>query len=307
MRVNRIAILSPGEMGHTVGRCLMEGGFDVATCLTGRSERTRALTAAAGIRDEPELDELVRASDLILAILVPDQALALAEQVADVMKRTGSAPAYADCNAVSPDSAREIDKVITGAGGRFIDAGIIGGPPSDREKTRFYASGPHEAVLAQLDGHGILVRPLGGEVGRASGIKMCYASVTKGTSALHAAALTAAEVMGLGEELLAEFAESQSQRLKAMGGVNSLSAKAFRWIGEMREIAATYERAGVSPGFHEGAEHIFRLIAESPIGDERPETVDRDRTLEETVAIFAEEARRRTRDAERRSHDTEKG
>ena len=299
MQVQRIAILSPGEMGHSVGRCLLAGGFDVATCLTGRSERTRTLTAAAGIRDEPDLDELVRNTDLILAILVPDKARALAGQVAEVMKRTGSSPAYADCNAISPDSAREIDRVVTAAGGRFIDAGIIGGPPGADEKTRFYASGPHEAILTQLDGHGILVRPLGGEVGRASGIKMCYASVTKGTSALHAAALTAAEVMGLGEELLAEFAESQGQRLKAMSGVNSLSAKAFRWIGEMREIAATYERAGVSPGFHEGAEHIFRLIAESPIGHERPETVDRNRTLEETVAIFAEAARRGTRDTEK--------
>lgn len=294
MQVQRIAILSPGEMGHSVGRCLLAGGFDVTTCLTGRSERTRTLTAAAGIRDEPDLDELVRDADLILAILVPDQARALAGQVAEVMKRTGSSPAYADCNAISPDTAREIDRVITAAGGRFIDAGIIGGPPGGEEKTRFYASGPHEAILTQLDGHGILVRPLGGEVGRASGIKMCYASVTKGTSALHAAALTAAEVMGLGEELLVEFSESQVQRLKAMGGVNSLSAKAFRWIGEMQEIAATYERAGVSPGFHEGAEHIFRLIAESPIGHERPETVDRNRTLEETVAIFAEAARRQS-------------
>lgn len=297
MQVRRIAILSPGEMGHSVGRCLLAGGFDVATCLTGRSDRTRTLTVAAGIRDEPDLDELVRNTDLILAILVPDKARALARQVAEVMKRTGSSPAYADCNAVSPDSAREIDRVVTTAGGRFIDAGIIGGPPGADEKTRFYASGPHEAILSQLDGHGILVRPLGGEVGRASGIKMCYASVTKGTSALHAAALTAAEVMGLGEELLAEFAESQGQRLKAMGGVNSLSAKAFRWIGEMQEIAATYERAGVSPGFHEGAENIFRLIAESPIGHERPETVDRNRTLEETVAIFAEAARRRSRES----------
>ena len=292
MKVNRIAILSPGEMGHSVGRCLLGGGFDVATCLTGRSERTRTLTAAAGIRDVPDLDELVRDTDLILAILVPDQAVSLAREVAGALRRTGAKAAYADCNAISPDSAREIDEIITGAGGRFIDAGIIGGPPGDREKTRFYASGPHEDVLTQLDGHGILVRPLGGEVGRASGIKMCYASVTKGTSALHAAALTAAEVMGLSEELLAEFAESQSQRLKAMDGVNSLSAKAFRWIGEMQEIAATYDRAGVSSGFHEGAEHIFRLIAESPIGHERPETVDRSRTLEETVAIFAEEARR---------------
>ena len=297
MQVQRIAILSPGEMGHSVGRCLLAGGFDVATCLTGRSERTRTLTAVAGIRDEPDLDGLVRETDLILAILVPDQARALAGRLAEVMKRTGSSPAYADCNAISPDSAREIDRIVTAAGGRFIDAGIIGGPPCADEKTRFYASGPHESILTQLDGHGILVRPLGGEVGRASGIKMCYASVTKGTSALHAAALTAAEVMGLSEELLSEFAESQSQRLKAMGGVNSLSAKAFRWIGEMREIAATYEGAGVSPGFHEGAEHIFRLIAESPIGHERPETVDRNRTLEETVAIFAAAARRRPEEA----------
>ncbi len=295
MQVRRIAILSPGEMGHSVGRCLLDGGFDVATCLTGRSERTRTLTAAAGIRDVPDLVKLVRETDLILAILVPDQALALAGQMSEVMKRTGSSPAYADCNAVSPDSAREIDRVVTAAGGRFIDAGIIGGPPGAGEKTRFYASGPHEAILTQLDGHGILVRPLGGEVGRASGIKMCYASVTKGTSALHAAALIAAETMGLSEDLLAEFAESQAQRLKAMGGVNSLSAKAFRWIGEMHEIAATYDQAGVTPHFHEGAAEIFRLIAESPIGHERPETVDRSRTLAETVAIFAEEARRRSR------------
>ena len=295
MQVLRIAILSPGEMGHSVGRCLLDGGFDVATCLTGRSERTRTLTEAAGIRDVPDLDELVRETDLILAILVPDQALALAGQVAEVIKRTGSSPAYADCNAISPDSAREIDRIVTAAGGRFIDAGIIGGPPGAGEKTRFYASGPHEALLTQLDGHGILVRPLGGEVGRASGIKMCYASVTKGTSALHAAALIAAETMDLSEDLLAEFAESQAQRLKAMGGVNSLSAKAFRWIGEMHEIAATYDQAGVTPHFHEGAAEIFRLMAESPIGHERPETVDRNRTLEETVAIFAEEARRRSR------------
>ena len=295
MQVRRIAILSPGEMGHSVGRCLLDGGFDVATCLTGRSERSRTLTEAAGIRDVPDLDALVRETDLILAILVPDQALALADQVAEVMKRTGSSPAYADCNAISPDSAREIDRIVTAAGGRFIDAGIIGGPPGAGEKTRFYASGPHEAILTQLDGHGILVRPLGGEVGRASGIKMCYASVTKGTSALHAAALIAAETMGLSEDLLAEFAESQAQRLKAMGGVNSLSAKAFRWIGEMHEIAATYDQAGVTPHFHEGAAEIFRLMAESPIGHERPETVDRNRTLEETVAIFAEEARRRSR------------
>lgn len=296
MQVKTIAILSPGDMGHSVGQVLLEGGFDVVTCLTGRSERTRQLASEAGIRDIPVMDDLVRETDLILAILVPDQAIPLAEQVAEALNCTGSQPAYADCNAIAPDTSKQIDQIISDAGGRYIDAGIIGGPPGQDGQPRFYASGPHEDLLKQLDGHGILVRPMGGEVGRASGIKMCYASVTKGTAALHAAVLTTAESLGLSRELLAELAESQGQKLQAMEGIKSLSAKAFRWVGEMEEIAATYKSAGVTPHFHEGAAEIFRMIADSPIGDERPETVDSSRSLEETVAIFADYVRKQRND-----------
>ena len=137
MEVRKVAILSPGEMGHSVGRCLLDGGFDVATCLTGRSARTRSLSEAAGIRDVPDLDDLVRGADLVLAILVPDQAAPLAREVAASMERTGAAPAYADCNAVSPATAREIGEIVSGAGGRFIDAGIIGGPPAQRKRPAF--------------------------------------------------------------------------------------------------------------------------------------------------------------------------
>ena len=287
MRVRTVGILSTGDMGHSVGRVLREGGFDVVTCLTGRSERTRQLAGEAEIRDIPEMDDLVREVDLILAILVPDQTIPLARQVAASIKRTGTQPAYADCNAIAPNTSKQIDEIISNAGGRYIDAGIIGGPPSQDEQTRFYASGPHEDILTQLDGYGILVRPMGGEVGRASGIKMCYASVTKGTAALHTAVLTTAESLGLSRELLKELEESQGQRLQAMESIKTLSAKAFRWVGEMEEIAATYESAGVTPHFHQGAAAIFRMIADSPIGDERPETIDRNRSLEETVAIFA--------------------
>ncbi len=287
MRVRTVGILSTGDMGHSVGRVLREGGFDVVTCLTGRSERTRQLAGETEIRDIPEMDNLVREVDLILAILVPDKTIPLARQVAASIKRTGTQPPYADCNAIAPNTSKQIDEIISNAGGRYIDAGIIGGPPSQDEQTRFYASGPHEDILTQLDGYGILVRPMGGEVGRASGIKMCYASVTKGTAALHAAVLTTAESLGLSRELLKELEESQGQRLQAMESIKTLSAKAFRWVGEMEEIAATYESAGVTPHFHQGAAEIFRMIADSPIGDERPETIDRNRSLEETVAIFA--------------------
>lgn len=287
MQVKTVAILSTGDMGHSVGRVLREGGFDVVTCLTGRSARTRKLAAEAQIRDIPDMDNLVRDADLILAILVPDRAVRLAEETASAISRTGAQPAYADCNAIAPDTSKRIGEIITGAGGRYIDAGIIGGPPGPEEKTRFYASGPHEDILAQLDGHGIVVRPMGGEIGRASGIKMCYASVTKGTAALHAAMLVTAARLGLSQEILAELEESQAQKLKAMQSIKTLSAKAFRWVGEMEEIAATYESAGVTPHFHQGAADLFRMVAESPIGHERPETVDRNRSLEETIEILA--------------------
>jgi 3-hydroxyisobutyrate dehydrogenase-like beta-hydroxyacid dehydrogenase len=278
-------------MGHAVGRVLRESGLDVVSCLSGRSARTQTLAAQAGIRDIPSLDLLVREADLILSILVPAEAVTAAERVAQAMASTGTTAVYADCNAIAPPTAQRIDTIITSAGGRFIDAGIIGGPPGPDEVTRFYASGPHEAVLGQLDGRGINVRQMGGEVGRASGIKMCYASLTKGTAALHAAVLTTAGSLGLSQELTAELEESQSAKLGEMQSVKSLSAKAFRWIGEMEEIAATYESAGVTPGFHLGAADVFRMIADSPIGHERPETIDKNRTLDQTVKIFVEGVR----------------
>lgn len=288
MTVRTVAILSPGNMGHAVGRVLRESGLDVVSCLAGRSERTRMLAAQAGIRDIPELGTLVRKTDLILSILVPAEAVTAAEQVAQAMASTGTAAVYADCNAIAPATAQRIDTIITAAGGRFIDAGIIGGPPGPDEAPRFYASGPYETILGQLDGRGITVRQMGGEVGRASGIKMCYASLTKGAAALYAAVLTTAGSLGLSQELIAELEESQSAKLQEMQNVKGLSARAFRWIGEMEEIAATYESAGVTPNFHLGAADVFRMVADSPIGHERPETIDKNRTLDQTVKIFVE-------------------
>ena len=293
MSVRTVAVLSPGNMGHAVGRALGRHGMDVVTCLTGRSERTRGLAKDAGIRDVPSLEVLVEESDLILSILVPAEAVGLAKEVAEALRETGANTAFADCNAVSPDTAREAGRVIEEAGGRFIDAGIIGSPPGEGTPPRFYASGPHEGVLAELDGKGIVVKPMGGDVGRGSAIKMCYAAWTKGASALRTALLTAAELLGISGELRQEFQFSQEAAYRAMeSSVPGLSGKAFRWVGEMEEIAATFEKVGVTPQLHLGAADVFRMVAASPVGDERPETVDRGRGLEATISIFADSVRR---------------
>ena len=217
-------------MGHAVGREFRASGLEVLTCLSGRSPRTRRLAGSAGFRDLPSLETLAEQADLILSILVPEAAVALAEEVARAMKSTGGHPVFADCNAVSPATSRRIGSIICEAGGHYLDASIIGPPPGKGQPPRFYVSGSNAAVLSQLDGRGIAVKWIGSDIGRASAIKMCYAGLTKGTLALHAAVLTSAEALGLSEELRSELAYSQGQALKAMEQVKRVPAKAFRWI-----------------------------------------------------------------------------
>jgi 3-hydroxyisobutyrate dehydrogenase-like beta-hydroxyacid dehydrogenase len=286
-----IAVLSTGDMGHAVGRALGEAGHEVITSLLGRSERTRALAKSAAIADVGDLDEVVRRADLILSILVPSQAEAFAALVAAGIKRCGpshpshKATVFADCNAVSPATTLRMENAITGAGGRYIDASIIGPPPGGADMPRFYVSGPHAGAMQALDGAGIVVRNMGPETGAASAIKMCYAGFTKGTSALSVGVLALAQRLGVAEELDREMSESQAAGLERMRKhIPGLPVKARRWVGEMEEIAATFAAAGLPPGFHEAAAAIYELMGETEFAEETPETLDRSRGLWETIS-----------------------
>ena len=275
-------------MGHAVGREFRASGLEVLTCLAGRSPRTRRLAERAGLIDVPSLEALAEQSELILSILIPEAAVALAEAVARALTNTGCRPVFADCNAISPATTRRIEAIIVEAGGRYLDASIIGPPPGQGQPPRFYVSGSNAVAMCRLDGRGIAVKWIGSEIGRASAIKMCYAGLTKGTLALHAAVLTSAEALGLSDELRSELAYSQGKKLMAMEQVRRVPAKAFRWIAEMEEIARTFGSVGVTPQIHSGAAEVFRMVAESDLGGERTDTLDRDRTLPQTVSKLAE-------------------
>ena len=137
-----IAVMSPGDMGHAVAAVLRQGGLRVISQLDGRSQRTRALADRAGIEEVADDTTLVRAARIVLAILVPAQAIALAERIARAIAASGAGPVYVDCNAIAPQTTRQIAEIIDGAGARFVDAGIIGPPPKPGASTiRFYASG----------------------------------------------------------------------------------------------------------------------------------------------------------------------
>ena len=289
MQTNTIGILMPGDMGHAVGRSLIAAGHDVISALSGRSDHSRQLAALGGLRDVGTIADVVAEADLILSILPPAAALELAETVAEAILGAGTAPTYVDCNAIAPTTAIRVGEVITNAGANFIDAGIIGAAPGRGAGPRFYVSGPDLTAMTALDGQGFQVIGMGDEIGQGSAIKMAYAGLTKGTWTLHTAVLLAAKQMGVAGPLLAELDGSQSQALGAMRArVPFIPADSARWVGEMEEIAQAFGDAGVTPGFHEGAAEIFRVLARTPFAAETRADMDRDRTLEEALAVYAD-------------------
>ncbi|MCY4412925.1 MAG: DUF1932 domain-containing protein [Caldilineaceae bacterium] len=281
-----VGILSPGDMGHTVGERLKSNGLRVVAHLADRSERTRGLAAKAGIEEVDSYDALVEEADIVLCILVPAEAGAAAQKVADALGRTGADLLYADCNAIAPQTTIEIGETITEAGGRFVDASIIGPPPRGEGATRFYASGKHANKLANLNDYGLDVPVISDWIGDASAIKMCYAGLTKGLTALCVELLVAAEALGVREALFAEYNLSQAAMLKRMeGGLPGMPPKSRRWVGEMEEISATMAGVGMTGKFHDGAADIYRFVGDSTLADRTPEDPDAP-TLEEMLELL---------------------
>ena len=289
MSFNSVAILSPGEMGSAVGGSFVEYGFTVITTMDGRSEPTCERANAAGILDGGSLADVVADADIVLSILPPEHALAQAKAVANSMMKTGKTPPYADCNAVAPETAVTIGQIIADAGAKCIDGGIVGSPPGgSRPQPRFYVSGPGAPAMDAFDGKGIDVRQCGHEIGRGSAVKMAYAGITKGTSALHAAMLIAAERLEIADELHEELRTSQQSIYKRMESMTpALPAVSDRYVGEMLEIAKTLAAYDITACFHNGAAETFRLLDNSPFASERRDTVDRNRTLRQTIEVCA--------------------
>ena len=255
--VETVGISSPGEMGHAVAKVLVDGGLPAIACLEGRSERSLARADTAGIEAVPTLAEVARRAGIFLSILPPAHAREMARRVA----ATGETITYVDCNAVSPATAVAIGATAEAAGLTFIDAGIVGPPPLKEGTTRFYASGERVEEFAELSRYGLDVRVVGGEIGQASGLKMCYASQTKGRYAIFIESLVAARRLGCYDLLVEELKMSQAATLAdTEKSVPNIPSKAGRWIAEMEEIAATFAETGMTDRLFHGVADMYRAI-----------------------------------------------
>jgi len=271
-KIETVGILSPGDMGHVVGQVLCTHGLRVIAALQGRSLRTKTLAGQAGIEDVGTLEDLVQQADVLLSILVPAEAVSAAQTVAQALQATGATLLYADCNAIAPQTVRQIETIITAVGGQFVDASIIGPPPRKAGATRFYASGPGVATFEGLNAFGLAVVTLGEESGQASALKMCYAALTKGLTALATELLTAAQSLGVAAALDQEFQLSQAQLYEQLKRqLPSMPPKAHRWVGEMEEIAQTFAQVGLTPNILTGAADMYRLVSQTELAKRTPE------------------------------------
>ena len=249
MAVETIGVLHPGEMGAAVAAVLRGQGRRVVWASPGRSAETRERAEAAGLDDLGTATEVARCG-LIFSICPPHAAVNVARSLGPFDGL------YVDANAISPATAQEVAEVVRAAGGRFVDGGIVGSPPREAGTTRLYLSGDEADTVAELFAGSVLDARV---VPNASAVKMAYAAWTKGTAAMLLAIRELARREGVEEALLEEWALSQPLLPERHAQAErSAEAKGWRWVGEMEEIAASFEADGLPGGFHRAAAEVYR-------------------------------------------------
>lgn len=267
--MSKIGILHPGQMGISVAASAINNGHQVYWTSAARSDKTRAHAQKYELIEVPSVSKLCQVSEIIISVCPPHAA----EDVANSVLETRFKGLYLDANAISPQRALQIGRMMEANRILFVDGGIIGGPAWEPKSTWLYLSGQDADKIADCFTKGPLeTRIISGEIGKASALKMCYAAYTKGTTALLTAILSSAESLGVREELYEQwdmdnkgFSEQVNQR------VSRVTSKAWRFEGEMKEIADTFREAGLPNGFHEAAAEIYHRMAAFKDTSENPQ------------------------------------
>jgi L-threonate 2-dehydrogenase len=256
-----IAIHSPGAMGSAIAARLVEHGARVLTSLDGRSATTVDRARTAGM--EVVSPKTITTADLILSIVPPGEAVALAKGLVSRLSESRHKPVFIDCNALSPTTKTQVATTLAETGCDFIDGAIIGAPPQPGEKgPRLYVSGDQSGHASVLGALGLDLRQIDGPIGAAAALKMSYSGISKGLTAIGAAMLLAASRSGSSRSLYQEVSESLPQLLSRFEtGMPDMYPKAYRWVAEMREIASFLSEDKAAAMIFEGAAQLYDRLA----------------------------------------------
>jgi 3-hydroxyisobutyrate dehydrogenase-like beta-hydroxyacid dehydrogenase len=283
-----VGVVSPGAMGSALAAALARTGQSVLTTLDGRSARTRELAAQTPFVVLPDLAAVVAASDVVLSVVPPGEAVATARAIATAAARSGRRPLVADLNATSPVTLDLVAAALREGGIDLVDGSISGSPPWRPGMTRIYLSGARAHEIADLGFDGVELPIVGGEIGTASALKMSTASVYKGIALLLTHALVTARAFGTLEHVLDDLRRVVPELLDAPEiRLASAASKAHRYVAEMREIAMTQEAAGLPASVFEAIAEAYDAISSSPAAQSTPEQAARAADLGEVLAAIA--------------------
>jgi len=279
MPLEIIGILHPGAMGISLAASALQFGHQVCYASEGRGEATRARASEHDLRDLGTLAEFCQTCSILISICPPQAA----EDVAMQVIAEGFKGLYLDANAISPGKAQHIDEMLRAAGISFVDGGVIGGPAWTPGESWLYLSGKEREAgrIAGCFSAGPLeVSLIGEEIGKASALKMCYAAHTKGTTALLTSILALSESLGVRGELKSQWERDEPGfSEQAETRARRVTAKAWRFTGEMDEIAATFESQSLPGGFHRAAGEVYRKLVRFKDSENLPE-------LESVLAVI---------------------
>jgi L-threonate 2-dehydrogenase len=259
-----IAIIAAGEMGAGIARHLNERGARVLTSLTGRSPASTLRAERAGMTAMASDDDLLAQADFFLSVVPPGEALALAQRLKVALQRSARKPIYVDCNAVAPETAVRIGETISGTGSRYVDAGIIGGPPNGSYSPKIYLSGESARDVERLSSYGLAFKALEGPIGAASALKMSYAGITKGLTAIGTAMILGALRAGCTDALRRELADSQPNLLAYLARqIPSMYSKSYRWVAEMEEISDFLQGDAAAPALYKDMARFYERVADA--------------------------------------------
>jgi len=264
----RIGFLHPGTMGVSLAASAKNSGHTAIWASEGRSQATHDRASSHNLVDVGTLQSLCETCDTIVCICPP----AGAEEVAHSVLAAGFQGLYIDANAISPTRTRRIDAALTSAGVRFVDGSVMGGPAWTPGRTWLYLAGPGaEGAAACFSAGPLETCVLGAEVGHAAALKMCFAAYTKGSSALLSAIMATAEANGVLDALAMQWSRNGSDfAQQTERRVRGVTARAWRFAGELDEIADTFRDAGLPAGFGEAAAEVYRRTAHFKTAPEPP-------------------------------------
>jgi 3-hydroxyisobutyrate dehydrogenase-like beta-hydroxyacid dehydrogenase len=279
-----VGVVSPGAMGSAVAHALATGGSRVVATVSGRSERTARLADRAEVEILPELEAVVRAADVVLSIVPPDAAPSVAGNVAAAALAASARPLYVDLNAIAPETAVRIEAAVATAGLQLVDGSISGPPPWKTGTTRIYLSGARAVEIAALPMEGVERIVVGDEIGAASAVKMSTASVYKGSTAVLAQALLAAQRNGVLDHVVADLRDGAPELVARIERRLAMAtSKSGRYVGEMREIAAAQAAADLTPKLFEAMADVYSALATSRLAAAAPEELASDLELRDVL------------------------